>query len=153
MNVELINPFIKTSKDILKQMANISSDTGEIYIKDASFDTPNVMIMIGLTGEIQGQVILGMDKELAKKIASNMMCGMPVENLDIIAKSAISELGNMILGNTATLLSNQDVTIDITPPTLLVGEKISISTSLDKTITVPLNTEYGIIELDIIIKE
>ena len=70
-----------------------------------------------------------------------------------ITKSAISELGNMILGNAATLLYNINIKIDITPPTLLLGEKISISIANMKTICIPLKTELGIIELDISIKE
>lgn len=153
MNADLINPFIKASRDILQQMANIPSELGKVYVKDASFDAPNVTILIGLTGEMKGQVVIGMSEDMAKKIASNMMGGMPVETLDEIAKSAISELGNMVLGNTATLLYNIGIKIDITPPTLLIGEKLSISTISTKTITIPLNTDYGIIELDIAIKE
>ncbi|WP_129596177.1 chemotaxis protein CheX [Anaerophilus nitritogenes] len=153
MKVEWVNPFIEASQMILKQMANISCEKGTIHIKDGSFDAPDVMILIGLTGKLKGQAILGMNEEMAKKIASHMMCGMLVDELDEMARSAISELGNMILGNTATLLSNQGFEVDITPPTLLVGKKVSISTNSNQTITVPLNTDYGIIELDIAIKE
>lgn len=153
MRAEIINPFVEASKDVLQQMASIPCDMGKIYIRENSFDGSDVMILIGLTGEIKGQAMLGMNKNIAKKIVSNMMGGMPIENLDDIAKSAISELGNMILGNTATLLSNMGVTIDITPPTLFVGEKLSVSMSSDKMVTIPLNTDCGIIELDIGIKE
>ncbi|MCT4607361.1 MAG: chemotaxis protein CheX [Marinisporobacter sp.] len=153
MNVELINPFIKASKDILQQMTNIPCEMGKIFMREGSFNGSEVMIFIGLTGELKGQVILGMKEEMAKKIVSNMMGGMEIIALDDIAKSAISELGNMILGNAATLIYNKGVTIDITPPTLLIGEKLSVSTNSKQTITVPLNTDYGIIELDIAIKE
>ncbi|MCT4617812.1 MAG: chemotaxis protein CheX [Marinisporobacter sp.] len=153
MNVELINPFIKASKDILHQMANMPCEMGKIFTREGSFDGSEVMIFIGLTGELKGQAILGMQEEVAKKIVSNMMGGMEIAALDDIAKSAISELGNMVLGNAATLIYNKGITIDITPPTLLIGEKLSVSTSSKQTITVPLNTDYGIIELDIAIKE
>ncbi|QZY57343.1 chemotaxis protein CheX [Crassaminicella profunda] len=153
MNVELINPFIKASKEILHQMANIPCEMGTVFTREGSFDGTDVMIFIGLTGQLKGQAILGMKEEMARKIVSNMMGGMPVNALDDIVKSAISELGNMILGNTATLLYNKGITIDITPPTLLIGEKLSVSTSSKQTITVPLKTDYGIIELDIAIKE
>jgi len=153
MNAELINPFIKASKDILVQMTGISSEMGSVYIKNKNFSIANVVIMIGITGDFKGQAVISMDERIAFKIASNMMGGLPVAALDDITKSAISELGNMILGNAATLLYNINIKIDITPPTLLLGEKISISIANMKTICIPLKTELGIIELDISIKE
>lgn len=72
-------------------------------------------------------------------IASIMMGGMPIEKFDDMPKSAISELGNMIMGNTATILFTKGIGIEITPPSLLMGEKITVSQSSMKTICVPLN--------------
>ena len=153
MNAEFVNPFIKASRDILVQMTGISSEMGSVYIKDKSFLMPNVVIMIGITGDFKGQAVVSMSEGIAFRIASNMMGGLPVAALDEITKSAISELGNMILGNAATLLYNLNIKIDITPPTLLIGDKISISLANMKTICIPLKTEFGIIELDISTKE
>jgi len=153
MNAEIINPFIKASRDILVQMAAIQSEMGSIYLKEKTFPSANVAILIGITGDFKGQAVLSMGEAMALKVASNMMGGLPVAALDDIAKSAISELGNMILGNAATLLYNQNIKIDITPPTLLVGENLSISTPTLKTLCIPLKTEFGILEIDIAIKE
>ncbi len=47
--------------------------------------------------------------------------GMPVTELDDMAMSAISELGNMIMGNAATIFSTKGIVIDITPPTVCRG--------------------------------
>ena len=82
-----------------------------------------------------------------------MMMGMPVDTMDEMAKSALSELGNMIMGNTATLLFNTGVNIDITPPTLMMGEKMQISNTGIKTIGVPLICDLGEITVDISVKE
>jgi len=46
-----------------------------------------------------------------------------------MSKSALSELTNMILGNTATLLYNRGVGVEITPPSFLMGENMQISPS------------------------
>ena len=45
-----------------------------------------------------------MDKPVALQIASAMMMGMTITELDEMSKSAIAESANMILGNAATLL-------------------------------------------------
>lgn len=80
--------------------------------------------------------------------------GIPVPQLNDMAKSAVSELSNMILGNAATLFSTKGITVDITPPNLIMGSNLSFNVSDSKTICVPLNAEDGssLIELNIAIK-
>jgi len=54
------------------------------------------------------------------------------------------------LGNTATLLYNRGVGVEITPPSFLMGENMQISPSKMKTICIPLLLgEDKKIELDI----
>ena len=57
-------------------------------------------------------VVMGMNT--AKDIASRMMMGMPVVELDAMARSALSELGNMMMGNAVGYRKN---------PRLRVGGK------------------------------
>ena len=90
-------------------------------LKEAKFDHDNWVIIIGVTGEMRGQVLIGMTEETACAIASKM-CMMEVKTIDDFASSAIGELGNMIMGNAAIVFSSNGVGIDITPPTLSHGE-------------------------------
>jgi len=87
---------------------------------------------------------------VALTAASGMMGGLNLTELDEMSKSALSELTNMILGNTATLLYNRGVGVEITPPSFLMGENMQISPSKMKTICIPLLLgEDKKIELDI----
>lgn len=153
MKVEYINPFIKASTEVLKMIAQIDFVTGKPYMKSSPFTPSSVLIVVGVTGEIQGQAVISMSSELAMGIASKMMMGMPVNELDEMSKSALSELGNMIMGNAATLLYNNEIQVDITPPSLMVGEGISISSGTMTTVSVPLNSDIGTMTFDISIKE
>lgn len=153
MKAEYINPFIKASTEVLKLIANLDFKTGAPYLKSSPFGADNLIILVGITGEIRGQAVISMSEEMAKKVASSMMMGMPVDEIDEMAKSALSELGNMIMGNTATLLFNAGVNIDITPPTLMMGQKMQISSAGMKTIGVPLMCDIGEITVDISVKE
>lgn len=151
MNIEYINPFIEASQTVLKQIANIDAKLGKVYIKNAPYQSEDVIIMVGLTGKIRGQAIFSMSKTLGMSIASCMMMGMPVTEFDELSKSAISELANMILGNAATILYNRGINIDITPPSLLMGENMQITPNKMKTICIPLviNDRDERIELDV----
>lgn len=153
MNAEHINPFISVACDMLKQVCNISATRGQLYIKKSTFSADRVVILVGLAGQLKGQVFLSMDEKVACQIASAMMCGMPVPQLDDMSKSAISELGNMILGNVATTFANNGITMDITTPTLMVGNDILISTKANQTVCIPLEFDGGKLEIDVAIED
>jgi chemotaxis protein CheX len=150
MNVEYINPFIEASKNVLKGAANIEVTLGKLYMKTSPYLSDSVAIIVGVTGKIRGQVTFSISKELACKIASCMMMGMPVNELDEMSKSALAELGNMIMGNTATIFYGKGMKIDITPPTILTGDNMQFSTNKTTNVTVPIILSIGgVIEIDV----
>lgn len=153
MKAEQINCFIQASVEVLNNFVTDKFQVGRPYKRDNPYPTKDLIIMLGITGEIRGQAIISFDLEMAKAIASGMMMGMPVNELDDMAKSALSELGNMIMGNSATLLFNQGIQVDITPPSLMRGSGIEVSSSSMETLCVPLNSALGLVEFDIGIKE
>jgi len=138
------------STKILKEMCFIEPKLGRPFIKDPVFLDNTLLILIGFTGEMRGQVIIAFKQEIACDIASKMMM-MPVTDLDEMAKSAICELGNMILGNTATIFSTKGIAIDITPPTLGTGS-MSFTNNFAKNICIPIEYDNKTIEINIAIK-
>ncbi len=151
VNVEHINPFLMASTKILKEMCFIDTKLGRPYVKNPTFLDNTLVIFIGFTGEMKGQVMISFDNEVACDIASKMMM-MPVPEMNEIAKSAIGELGNMIMGNTATIFSTKGIAIDITPPTIGNGT-MTFSTNFAQNIVVPLEYDGNKkIEINIAIK-
>jgi chemotaxis protein CheX len=140
MKVEYINPFIQAAQTVIKTLCNTETKLGKVYLRNSPFSVNQVVIMIGVIGKIKGQVCFELSVETAKKIASAMMGGMPVEELNEISKSAVSEMGNMIMGNASTIFAKKNISIDITPPSLLTGEKIEFSSKVS-TIVIPLEIE------------
>lgn len=152
MNAEYINPFLMAATSVLQNMCMLNISVGKPYVKTTDFDKSSVVISIGITGDIKGQVLLVCDNSVACQIASKMVM-MPVEQLDELTLSALSELGNMILGNAATVLSTKGIGIDITPPTIMHGEFIIENPNL-KNLCVPLNFDgNSVIELNMFFKE
>lgn len=152
INVEFINPFLMAASSIMRDMCQLTTTVGKPYVKTTEFDQSSVIILIGVTGEMRGQVIIAFSLDIACDIASKMIM-MPITEMNELSMSAISELGNMILGNAATILSTKGIGIDITPPTLCRGT-VSITTAYAKNICIPLYYEEGkCIELDIALKQ
>lgn len=154
MNVEYINPFIEASQTVLKSIANIDSSIGKVYLRTSPYSSDTLAAVIGVMGDIRGQVIFSMNRVIACKIASAMMMGIPVTKLDEVSKSAVSEAANIIIGNAATLFFRRGVKVDITPPSLFMGDDMQVSTPKMITICVPLNISSSeTIELNIAVVE
>jgi chemotaxis protein CheX len=151
VSAEHINPFLMASSTILKEMCFVEASIGKPFIKSPAFFEDTLLILIGFTGAMKGQVIIAFEQSVACDIASKMMM-MPVATLDEMAMSAIGELGNMIMGNTATIFSTKGIGIDITPPTIGNGTMV-FSTNYAANICVPLTYDGNkTIEVNIAIK-
>ena len=137
LDVNNINPFLQSSIRIFQSVAQVNLLVGKPSVSDLKFVDSTYTIQVGVTGEMKGQVILAMTENNAKDIASRMMFGMPINELDEMACSALNELSNMIMGNTATIFSTQGKLIDITPPISMLGTNLSMQADIE-AIKVPL---------------
>lgn len=142
VDVNTINPFLSSAVSVIQMTSQISPKVGKPSVKDTAFTDNSVLIMLGVTGQLEGQVIFEIKEENAKLLASKMMMGYEVPELDAMAMSAISELGNMIMGNSATAFSTQGTIIDITPPTVAKGNVV-ISRQYAVNLCIPLFKEDG----------
>jgi chemotaxis protein CheX len=147
MKAEYINPFLESARIVIEQVANIRPTTGQLGIKDVKYVENYIWIQIGMTGQMQGDIVFGLAEEVALKMVSAMMGGFVITEMDEMGKSAISELGNMISGNASTMLFNQGVRVDITPPKI-VQSATAAGFTPKRALTIPLIME-SIGELDI----
>ena len=66
-----------------------------------------------------------------------------------MAKSAISELSNMLTANASMHFSNENIVLDISPPTMLTGESIEISMNADNVTSIDFNVDGIIIQVNL----
>ncbi len=137
LDVKHINPFLQSSISIIQSTTQIELKVGKPVISELVFDNETFILQIGVTGVLKGQVLIVMNEPNAKNIASKMMMGMPVESLDELATSALSELGNMIMGNASTIFSTEGILMDITPPIAIKGAGLHFQTDI-RVLKIPL---------------
>ncbi|HPA46669.1 MAG TPA: chemotaxis protein CheX [bacterium] len=153
MRVEFINPFLEAADEVLIQLIQLKTIRGRLALKMPNQPYPEICIVLGVVGKVEGQVIYGMQDDCARKIASRMMMGLPVESLDDMAKSALAELGNMVTGRASIGLESAGYPCDISPPTLITAKNITVSSPSTQILVVPLETELGIIDLHVGLEE
>lgn len=152
MKIQYINPFITASFSVLEMALGMKAEKGQIAMRPTLFTSQQCNVLTGVTGRIHGQVIYGMSLITADKVAS-VMLGQPVHTFDQLAASAIAELGNMITGNASTLLAEAGYTCDITPPTIVRGTNLNMTTLAIPALVVPMCLEVGVIELTVCLCE
>lgn len=76
-------------------------------------------VLIGMTGNVRGRLLIEGNPDAIGRIGETMF-GMTLEGE--MLESFAAELGNMIAGNLATQLTVDNIVMDISPPTVLVGE-------------------------------
>ncbi len=154
INADFVNPFLIASASVLKNLCGIDVKVGKPYVRENEYTDDKFLIMVGITGEMAGQVIYCFPIDVALEIATKMCGGiMEMTELNEISKSAICELCNMMLGNTATVFSTKSIAIDITPPTMCTGTVKFFSDKLTN-ICIPLSFETDkAIEINVTIKD
>ena len=137
MDAKLVNPFIDAFTAVMPQIGFPEPKRAKVTVKQKNAVSLGVSVIVGFTKQIRGNVVY------------NMMMGMPVENFDEMAQSAISELSNMLTANTATHIAGLGLEVDISTPSLSIGEDFQIKISSDGYLAVDMDLGGRIVELDI----
>lgn len=138
----MINPVLEAFASILPQIGFQTVEKKGIALADPNLDYQGILINIGVIGPLKGTILIGMNIDSAKSFASKMMMGMEVPELDNMAQSAISEMGNMVCANACTNFTKAGINgLDISPPTLLIGENGKVRLSVPKVIVVTFNVD------------
>lgn len=151
MRIDFISPFLEATEEIIQEVLDIDAQRGEMDLK-ATETIPDVGVLIGITGQAVGRMLIIFDKVLADKFVE-IMNGEVLPLDSDMGQATIGEVGNMIMGRTITKLYDLGFHFEITPPSVIVGSSVRISTLGIETLAVPYTLPYGHLEINISIKE
>jgi len=100
-------------------------------LSESTFNSAEeINILAGLTQNLNGSIVIGMPKKAAFIIISAMMGGMEVTEMDMMSKSALCEMTNMLAAKIAANAANiVGGLVDISTPTLITGENMMMMIS------------------------
>lgn len=139
MDAKLVNPFIDAFMTVMPQIGFPTPKRTKVFLQDKNAISSGVVVMVGFTKQMRGNVVYNMNEDTAKFIASTMMMGMPVNEFDAMAQSAICELSNMISANSATNLTQMGLEVDISTPNLTIGQGFSVKISEGQYLTIEMD--------------
>ena len=153
MDAKLVNPFVDAFTTVMPQLGVAEPKRAKMGVKTKNAVSLGVSVIVGFTKQIRGNVVYNMSEDTAKFIASTMMMGMPVAEFDAMAQSAISEMSNMLTANAATNLTGMGLEVDISTPSLSIGENFQVKISDDNYLTVEMDLAGHMVELDIAVEQ
>ena len=149
MDVKYITPFMDSLVSVLGSFGISDIKRGRILKKENMNVDMDITSVIGLAGDIRGNIAYSLSSGTAKQIISAMMMGAPVPEIDAVGRSAIGELSNMITGTASSILSGVGTNVQLTPPSIVIGKDIYFIISSVQTIAVDMETPFGKIEVNI----
>ncbi len=153
MQVEYINPFIISAIEIFEKVANIELKKSNLTLKKSTAPTNEISIVIGVTGNFEGQVVYSFKQHTAQRVVSCMMPNASPEKQKAYMESAISSLANMITGRATILLAGKEKVIYITPPYVVIGKENKDVRFLEMTaLSAEFTSRFGTLEINVALK-
>ncbi len=140
--MKLIKPIYNSTNQVLTSMLALNSSKGEVITKKDSITTQKLNISVGITGDLKGSLFFSLSEKLTLNLVQEMS-GMEINTIDNFASSAMSELANIICGNTITELNKQNYICNITPPRIINGSNNQVSVFTDEIKVLPIKTKMG----------
>ena len=126
MQRKILEAFVEAVRQVFLEM-DITIDS--VGPGDDTGPEDQVITSVGLTGDLKGIFMIHTDRASAGSLLHAMTGGLRFstqpERLSEIQLAALGELSNQISGRAITLLSEQGLHCDITPPAVLAAEKLT----------------------------
>ncbi|MGB9592027.1 MAG: chemotaxis protein CheX [Candidatus Kryptoniota bacterium] len=152
MNVKFLNPFVEAASEVLEAECSVKVSRGNLTLHKSALTTDDVTVLINLVGQVQGVVLYGLSDKTGLALVSRVL-GQEFNEFDNLAQSGVAELGNVISGQATIRLSRAGYSANISPPTLIHGRGVTISTLDFARVVVPLTTEVGDVTVHLALRE
>lgn len=150
MRYEYIEPFISSAIRVLDTVIQSDISRGEVALVSGE-PGGEVSVVIPLSGDAEGSIVLNMDSETALRISGVMNCE-PFESLTPLVMDSIAELANMIAGNSASALNSLGHDFVVSPPAELCRRTYGGRPESREAFQIPLFTELGEIIMNIALR-
>lgn len=153
MSFEHIDAFVKAASSVIGNMLSPQVEAGKPFFNDEPLRKYEVAVLVGVLGDLQGQVICGMTENTAKAIISRML-GAEVQEIDQMGASAICELKNIIVGTASTNLSLKGYRCNITPPLFLKDGTIpEFLKHIHTALAIPIQGPFGAVDINLALRK
>ena len=149
LKAENINIFYDTLKNTFQEVLGAGVERGDLDKSSEEDLVDKTNLYVKIEGDLEGHFYLSLPEETALTIVEKM-AGMAPDEIDSFARSAISELGNMIAGRISSKFYSQGEEISSSPPEVIAdagAEEVDLFG--EAFILIPVASDIGKLQMHI----
>lgn len=148
---ELADSVIEAATSVLTSILAFRPSRGQMEIMPLQFTRDEVTVITRLSGDLSGEIVMGLTRPTAHGIVSNML-KREVETLGPLEISALAELGSIITDSSLALLEEKGALCYGTWASVIVGTDERISPFAVPSLAVPLRMIVGDLHLNVAVE-
>jgi len=154
MNAEYINPFLTSLLEVMKTMARIELQPGQVEVKEDSLAKGDISGLIAMDGpELKGSFSVSFDEALGLKTYSNML-GEEIKTIDEQVTDMVGEITNMVSGGAKKILGEKGFEFEMASPEVVKGKNHVIKHKVDgPKLLIPFTCDFGQAVIEISFEE
>ncbi len=128
MDVKYINPFLDAVNNTFETMCGQTPKRCSLALKKRGEEAPgDISGMIGFVGDLNGLIAITFPADMAVSTVGKIV-GERFSEINDVVEDGVAELTNIIAGNAKSFFRSQSFDVDMSLPSLIVGEGHSVST-------------------------
>jgi len=140
MQAEYINPFIESVSEVFENMLACKVSMGSAGIADPNSENPDVIGIIGLSGDTKGTVVMRLPVTTALKAVGRMVDDN-FRSVDSSVIDGVGELVNIIAGNAKRKLGGK---LSLSLPSVMRGDLCRLNNLKNVVwLELPFSSELG----------
>jgi len=151
MKLELIQPFINAADAVLAQNLACTTSVSNVTMDESVYRRHGLAAVVTMKGDIEGRIVLDIDREMALRVASNM-AGAQLSDADAFVSETICEIANQVIGNAITSLNDQGFHFRIQPPEVHTAENGFAGSEDTEALVMCFDTPSGSVFMNIALK-
>ena len=148
MSANYLEHFSASMLQNLQEMAGMEAAASQPTGQETAFASQGFSVIIGITGKRPGRIILDTTQATACAL-SNMINGEECDEEFVL--DTMAELTNIVSGNGITTVNNANpgMGLMLTPPSIFIGNELTIVSPKLNAEVVAVTTPLGLINLSI----
>ena len=151
MDQSYIIPFVKSVQNVFETMLQLPVQIGQPEIKQSGDSGHDVSAIIGMSGDVEGSVVLSFPTATAVRVVS-IFTGTELQADHEDFADAVGELVNMVSGGAKAQFTGKDVSISC--PSVVVGQSHQVYGRKDVVaICIPCDSDCGEFNVEVSIRQ
>jgi chemotaxis protein CheX len=120
----ILDAFISSVTECFETMMGCQVDVGDPYVVPSATCEQDINSMVGLSGRVPGNVIVGVQRGLAIQFTKEVI-GHQTDSIDEQVIDAVGEIANMVVGGAKCRLTQFKLSISL--PTVICGRGLKVN--------------------------